>query len=104
MLNLLKRSRAYTPHAAYGLTAGTVVGAPGSEYYGPVLAAVGNVLDLPGSAVRDMLAGENPFDQFASPLTSDNRLTGRDVLDRWGVTAPTKRRECLDGCKTPWRV
>lgn len=90
MLNVLKRSRAYAPHAAHGLTAGTVVGAPGSEYYGPVLAAVGNVFDLPGSAVRDMLAGENPFDQFASPLTSDNRLTGRDVLDRWGVTAPNK--------------
>lgn len=55
--------------------------------------AVGNVLDLPSSSVRDALAGRNPFDQWATPLTDSNRTSGRDLLraynlagkkDTWG--------------------
>lgn len=49
------------------------------------LAAVGNFLDLPGSAARDVLTGQNPFDQFLSPLSSENRATGRDVLHHYGL-------------------
>lgn len=49
------------------------------------VASVGNFLDLPGSSVRDILAGENPFDQWMSPLSSDNRVSGRDLLERYGM-------------------
>lgn len=45
-----------------------------------VLAGAGNLLDLPGSSLRDILAGRNPFDQWATPFSGDNRATGRDVL------------------------
>ena len=90
MRTFLQRTGRYAPYASYGLTAGAVAGAPGSEYYSPVLDAVGNAFDLPGSSVRDLLVGRNPLDQFASPFSADNRVTGRDVLDHWGVTAPNK--------------
>jgi len=49
------------------------------------VASVGNFLDLPGSSVRDILAGENPFDQWMSPLSSENRVSGRDLLERYGM-------------------
>lgn len=52
------------------------------------LQAVGNLLDLPGSSVRDALAGNNPFDQWLSPLSGDNRTSGRELLASYGVTAP----------------
>lgn len=84
---MLTKARPYAPYGVYGLTAGAVAGAPGSEYYGPILGAVGNLFDLPGSSVRDLLAGENPFDQWASPLSGDNRASGRDVLERFGMRA-----------------
>lgn len=47
--------------------------------------ALGNLLDTPGSMVRDLLALENPFDQLLSPLSSDNRTTGRDLLRKAGL-------------------
>lgn len=50
------------------------------------LATVGNVLDLPGSMVRDVLTLNNPFDQLLTPTSSENRNTGRDVLTKWGAT------------------
>lgn len=46
------------------------------------LGMAGNLLDLPGSMVRDVLVGENPFDQWASPLQAENRATGSDVLTK----------------------
>ncbi|MBA4019210.1 MAG: hypothetical protein C0483_18750 [Pirellula sp.] len=52
------------------------------------IGAVGNLLDLPGSMVRDTISGHNPFDQLLSPFSGDNRQTGRDVLSTWGVTTP----------------
>lgn len=45
-----------------------------------ILGYAGNFLDLPGSSVRDLLSGNNPFDQWDTPFSSDNRATGRDVL------------------------
>lgn len=49
------------------------------------LTGVGNVLDVPGSMVRDAIGGENPFDQLLSPWRGDNRLTGRDLARQWGL-------------------
>ena len=49
------------------------------------LSAVGNILDLPGSSVRDVLAGRNPIDQWASPTSSLNRTSGRDLLRQHGL-------------------
>lgn len=57
------------------------------------LEALGNILDLPGSSARDLLAGKNPLDQWLTPTTSANRTTGRELLrqhklvgnkDNWG--------------------
>jgi predicted transcriptional regulator len=49
------------------------------------LAGVGNLLDLPGSMVRDILAGQNPVDQIVSPFSAENRTTGRDLLRGYGL-------------------
>lgn len=49
------------------------------------LSAAANILDLPGSSVRDILAWENPFDQWWTPSRPDNRTTGRDLARKWGV-------------------
>lgn len=49
------------------------------------LSMVGNVLDLPGSMVRDTLGGQNPFDQLLSPHSDRNRLTGRDLNRKYGL-------------------
>ena len=47
--------------------------------------AVGNTLDLPGSMVRDTLAGQNPFDQLLSPMSDQNRVSGRDLIRKYGL-------------------
>ncbi len=52
------------------------------------IGAIGNLLDLVPSMVRDVATLDNPFDQLLSPLSAENRNTGRDVLTKWGVTAP----------------
>lgn len=56
------------------------------------LGMVGNLLDLPGSIVRDLgtwlpggLAPTNPLDQLLSPLSADNRTRGRDLLEGYGM-------------------
>lgn len=49
------------------------------------LSAVGNVLDLPGSSVRDVLAWKNPFDQYLDPLGDSQRTSGRDLLRSYGM-------------------
>jgi hypothetical protein len=49
------------------------------------LGIVGNALDLPGSSVRDLLAGENPLDQWTTPFSDQNRVSGRDLLRRNGM-------------------
>ncbi len=46
---------------------------------------VGNFLDVPGSMARDVLAGENPFDQILSPLSGENRTTGVDLLRQYDL-------------------
>ena len=54
------------------------------------LGAVGNLLDLPGSMVRDVLAFENPFDQLLSPFSHEDRVTGRDLLTQYGIADANK--------------
>lgn len=49
------------------------------------IAAVGNVLDLPGSMVRDVLALENPLDQLLHPFSGESRTSGRDLLRKYGM-------------------
>lgn len=59
------------------------------------LSAVGNILDLPGSVVRDVVGGVstgnwskyNPFDQLApwNWTKADERVEGRELLRDWGV-------------------
>ena len=49
------------------------------------ISMVGNLLDLPGSMVRDILVADNPFDQFLDPMSHSNTgrsASGRDVLSR----------------------
>lgn len=53
------------------------------------LEKVGNVLDLPGSMVRDVIGLENPFDQLLSPLShasTGKSLSGRDALAQNPIT------------------
>lgn len=50
-----------------------------------LLAGAGNLLDLPGSMVRDMLALQNPVDQLLTPFSHENRTTGRDLLRKYGM-------------------
>lgn len=52
------------------------------------LGMVGNLLDLPGSMIRDLVTGENPLDQILDPLgfeSEDNRTTGRGLLREYGL-------------------
>lgn len=52
----------------------------------PLLEALGNAADLPGSSIRDLLAGRNPLDQWMSPFSQDNRTSGQDLLHALGVS------------------
>jgi len=51
------------------------------------LAAAGGFLDLPGSTVRDILAGENPLDQWLpwNWFHHQGRTTGRELLRKHGM-------------------
>lgn len=53
------------------------------------LAAAGNFLDLAtgASSIRDVITGNNPFDQFLTPLSDVNRTTGRGVLSTWNLAS-----------------
>lgn len=54
------------------------------------LEALGNVLDVPGSMVRDVMHGKNPLDQLATPTRPNNRTPEREILDRAGYTTRNK--------------
>lgn len=61
----------------------SLLGTLGNRALGGV-AMLGNVLDVPGSMVRDVIGGQNPFDQLLSPHTGENRVAGRDLLRQGG--------------------
>lgn len=55
------------------------------------LSMIGNLLDLPGSMIRDVLVFDNPFDQILDPLShsaTGRSASGRDVLARNILTSP----------------
>jgi hypothetical protein len=56
------------------------------------VAATGNLLDLPGSIVRDLAVGKgwSSFDQILTPFSEENRTTGREVLTKFGFTRKNK--------------
>lgn len=61
--------------------------------------ALGNALDLPGSMVRDVVAGKNPLDQILTPFSDENRITGRQLLEKMG--ARRNRETGLGGWTDP---
>lgn len=50
---------------------------------GNVLSGAGNLIDLPGSMVRDAASFSNPFDQIMTPFSSDNRTSGAEISRYW---------------------
>lgn len=58
--------------------------------FGSGISMVGNLFDLPGSMARDVLRGHNPFDQLLDPFGSENRSSGRDVLEHYGMLGKNK--------------
>lgn len=56
-----------------------------------------NLLDLPGSSVRDLVGGENPFDQWASPLSGEHRLSGSQLVSRYTGASPDSWGSTLAG-------
>jgi hypothetical protein len=61
------------------------------------IASVANLLDLPGSSIRDIASSiatgkmVNPLDQYLTPFSAENRVTGRDLLTQLNLTAPRKQ-------------
>lgn len=58
-------------------------------YFLNMLAGAGNAMDLPGSSVRDVLAGRPAFDQWATPFGDQNRTTGRQLARDYGMVGNT---------------
>lgn len=52
-----------------------------------ILSGIGSTLDTysGASSVRDLIAGDNPFDQLIDPLNEAKRTTGRQMLEKRGV-------------------
>ena len=50
-----------------------------------MLTAIGNLLDLPGSMARDAIMLRNPLDQILDPFSHENRTSGQDILNNFGL-------------------
>src|SRR5579863_8355909 len=50
-----------------------------------ILSTAGHVLDTPGSVIRGLLAGDSDR-AFGGIMDPSKRVSGRDMLDKWGVT------------------
>lgn len=50
---------------------------------GNIASGLGNLVDLPGSMVRDAISFSNPFDQIMSPFSDDNRTSGAEISRYW---------------------
>ena len=55
------------------------------SYVLPPLSYFGALLDLPGSMIRDILALENPLDQLLHPFSWEHRVSGQELLRRYGL-------------------
>lgn len=44
-----------------------------------------NVLDLPASSLRDVMAASNPLDQWLSPLSQTGRTSADELLRKYGI-------------------
>lgn len=49
------------------------------------VAAIGNLLDTPGSMIRDTLALRNPLDNLINPFSGERRTTGRELARQYGL-------------------
>jgi hypothetical protein len=52
------------------------------------ISAAANLLGVPGAMVRNLVAGESPWAPLASPFSDEGRVSGRDLLRRWGMAGP----------------
>ena len=61
------------------------------------IGGLGNLLDLPGSMVRDAVMLRNPFDQLLTPTKSVNRTTGEEMAEAIGAfdDGPSENRSLL---------
>jgi len=65
-------------------TIGSLLSQIGSTGVGAV-ASVANFIDTPAASVRAMLAGQSPTTALSSLTSGEGRLSGRDVLERYGM-------------------
>lgn len=56
-----------------------------------------NLLDLPGSSMRDLVAGENPWDQWSSPLSADHRVSGAQLVSMYAGSDPNSLATTIGG-------
>jgi hypothetical protein len=74
------------------------------------IASVANLLDLPGSSIRDIASSiatgkmVNPLDQYLTPFSAENRVTGRDLLTQLNLTAPNTPTGISDIVNNPKEV
>ena len=47
-----------------------------------------NLLDIPGAVVRNTLAGKNPFTPIMHPISGEDRISGRDLLEQYDLVEP----------------
>lgn len=47
--------------------------------------ALGNVADIPGGAIRNLISGNNPLTPLLDPFGQSGRASGQEVLDAWGL-------------------
>lgn len=47
--------------------------------------ALGNVADIPGGAIRNLISGNNPLAPLLDPFGQSGRASGQEVLDAWGL-------------------
>jgi hypothetical protein len=50
---------------------------------GNVLSGAGNLINLPGSMVRDAISFSNPIDQLFTPFSDENRTSGAEISRYW---------------------
>ena len=64
-----------------------IIGHPATQAVLGGLGYAGNLVDTysGASSLRDLLSGDNPWDQFLDPQNADKRVTGRQMLENRGL-------------------